>query len=193
MQFLMRCTEWCIKDLFWSIKTMMIIIIIIINRSFMCSFLVLSYCYISLFASSCKHVNTRQPWHFRKVCTPNITLFRVLFQVSQSGALSNYKPRCSSMAYLLSMNHWTILIKGSFTIQTFAQTVQSPHVRESGIQNPACKVLLLESGIQRTGIRIPLWYAIRNLSEYRKLESGIHRPGSGIQDLHGFSYMGRNS
>ena len=97
-----------------------------------------------------------------------------------------------------------------------------PHVRESGIRNPAnfcCwdpESRGLESGIhnglnpestmvwnpestmvwnlESTMVWIwnPLWYGIRN-PESRKLESGIQRPWSGIQDLHGFSYMGRNN
>ena len=42
----------------------------------------------------------------------------------------------------------------------------------------------LESGIQKVGIRNPRGW---------NPESGIQRLGNGIQDLHGFSYMGRVS
>ena len=75
--------------------------------------------------------------------------------------------------------------------------IASPHVRESGIRNPAnfcCwnpesrdwnpeSTMVLESGIQKVGIRNPKGWN----PESRCWE----RLGSGIQDLRGFSYMGR--
>ena len=69
-----------------------------------------------------------------------------------------------------------------------------PHVRESGIRNPAIfgcwnpESRGLESGT--TMVWNPESTMVWN-PESRKLESGIERPGSGIQDLHGFSYTGR--
>ena len=71
---------------------------------------------------------------------------------------------------------------------------ESPHVRESGIRNPAnfcCwnpESRGLESGIHNVW---NLESTMVSIPESRKLEPGIQRPGSGIQDLHGFSYIGR--
>ena len=70
----------------------------------------------------------------------------------------------------------------------------SPHVRESGIQqifafgirNPPL-YFCMESGIQKVGIRNPK--GCNPESRCRDPES--RRLGSGIQDLRGFSYMGR--
>ena len=70
----------------------------------------------------------------------------------------------------------------------------SPHVRDP----ESSKFLLLEYGIQRTGIRNPQWFGT---GIHYGMESGIQnpesriqnpeswRPGSGIRDLHGFSDM----
>ena len=69
----------------------------------------------------------------------------------------------------------------------------SPHVRKSGIWQIFAVGIL---NPQWFGIRNPLWYGIRNPEswnpESKGLESRIQRPGSGIQDLRGFSYMGRS-
>ena len=63
------------------------------------------------------------------------------------------------------------------------------------IWNPeSSKFLLLESGIQRleSGIHNGLESGIHRFGmEYKELESRIQMLGSGIQDLRGFSYMGR--
>ena len=71
--------------------------------------------------------------------------------------------------------------------------LESGELESGGLESGGLESGELDSGGLESGIHYGLESGIHYvwIPESRKLESGIQRPGSGIQDLHGFSYMGR--
>ena len=100
---------------------------------------------------------------------------------------------------LVHMNDASISTRKSMCALNREDTSSLPHIRESGIQQFFCCWNLesrgLESGIN--GLESGIHYGMESRIHYGMdsgiQKAGIQRPGSGIQDLRGFSYMGQSS
>ena len=98
------------------------------------------------------------------------------------------------------MNDASISTRKSMCALNREDTSSLPHIRESGIQQFFCCWNLesrgLESGIHN-GLESGIHYGMESRIHYGMdsgiQKAGIQRPGSGIQDLRGFSYMGQSS